>query len=111
MPGSTTTPGRQGARVDAPVRIAFRQENNVGALEEGSFAARWLACAYPCRRFADTLAGTCARLGADAGRYSFIVTDFHRLLLAGFTGALCSSPNSVSAILRTRPEASCHFET
>ena len=35
--------------------------------------------------------GTCARLGADAGRYSFIVTDFHRLLLAGFTGALPGS--------------------
>jgi hypothetical protein len=39
------------------------------------------------RRFADTLAGACARLGADAVRYSFIVADFHHLLLAGFTGA------------------------
>ena len=58
-----------------------------------SFAARWLACAYPCRRFACTLAGTCARLGADAVRYSFIVADFHRLLLAGLTGALSCSFN------------------
>src|SRR5262249_30511003 len=52
-----------------------------------SFAAHWLAYALPCRRFADTLAGACARLGADAVRYSFIVADFHHLLLAGFTGA------------------------
>jgi len=29
------------------------------------------------------LADTGARLGADVGRYSFIVMDFHHLLLAG----------------------------
>src|SRR5262249_15178730 len=52
-----------------------------------SFAARWLAYALPYRRFACTFTGTCARLGADAVRYSFIVADFHHLLLAGFTGA------------------------
>jgi hypothetical protein len=39
--------------------------------------------ALPGRRFADTLAGDCARLGADADRYSFIAADSHRLLLAG----------------------------
>ena len=37
----------------------------------------------PHRRFALTFAGDDARLGADAVRYSFIVSDFHRLLLAG----------------------------
>ena len=31
MPGSTTTPGRTGARDDAPVRFAFRLLNAVGA--------------------------------------------------------------------------------
>ncbi|WP_232316792.1 hypothetical protein, partial [Candidatus Burkholderia verschuerenii] len=36
----------------------------------------------PCRRFADHLAVTCARLGADVVRYSFIAVDFHHLLLA-----------------------------
>ena len=30
MPGSSTTPGRPGARVDAPVRVAFRLRNGVG---------------------------------------------------------------------------------
>jgi hypothetical protein len=83
MPGSPTTPGHQGARDDAPVCIAFRQENGVGTRKEVTFAARWLACAYPCRRFACPLAGTCARRGADADRYSFIVVDLHHLLLAG----------------------------
>src|SRR5262245_14488792 len=40
------------------------------------------------------LADTCARLGADAVRYSFIVVDSHHLLLAGFTGALSCSFNT-----------------
>ena len=48
------------------------------------FAAQWLAYALPYRRFAGTLAGADARLGADADRYSFIVVDLHHLLLAGF---------------------------
>jgi hypothetical protein len=37
----------------------------------------------PCRRFALTLAGHDARLGADVTRYVFIVEDLHLLLLAG----------------------------
>src|SRR5271165_4465100 len=47
--------------------------------------ARWLACALPCRRFAVDLAAADARLGAAAGRYSFIVSDSHQLLLACLT--------------------------
>ena len=35
-------------------------------------------------RFANTLAGANARLGADADRYSFTVVDLHHLLPAGF---------------------------
>ena len=35
------------------------------------------------RRFAAALAGSSARLGADADRYSFIAVDLHHLLLAG----------------------------
>ena len=50
--------------------------------------AQWLAYAFPCRRFAVTLADDRARLRVDADRYSFIVSDLHRLLLAGFSGAL-----------------------
>ena len=48
-----------------------------------NFVAQWLAYALPYRRFVDVLADGNARLGADVVRYSFIVSDFHRLLLAG----------------------------
>ena len=82
MPGSLTTPGRPGARVGAPVRLAFRYDYSVGA-RDYPFAAQWLAYAIPCRRFATGLAASNARLGADVDRYSFIVSDFHRQLLAG----------------------------
>lgn len=83
MPGSSTTPGRPGARADAPGRIAFRITNDVGTRDFCAFAAPWLAYALPCRRFAATLAGDNARLGAGVGRYSFTVMDLHHLLLAG----------------------------
>jgi hypothetical protein len=35
-----------------------------------------------CRRFAAALAGDRARLEVDVDRYSFIVSDLHRLLIA-----------------------------
>jgi hypothetical protein len=83
MPGSPTAPGRPGARNSAPGRIAFHQQNGVGARFDVAFAAQWLAYAIPCRRFDATLAGDAARLGADVVCYSFIVVDLHHLLLAG----------------------------
>src|SRR3954469_13056593 len=46
-------------------------------------AAQRLAAEVPCRRFAPGLATRHARLGADVDRYSFVVSDSHRLLLAG----------------------------
>ena len=60
MPVSKTTPGRLGARVVAPIRVAFRHRNDVGTQNEGTFAAQWLAYALPCQRFANTLTGICA---------------------------------------------------
>ena len=72
------------------MRIAFHQFDGVGTRKKITFAAQWLAYALPCRRFARTLAGTGARLGADAVRYSFIVRDSHPLLLAGLSGRDCS---------------------
>src|SRR5262249_14671799 len=72
----------------APLRFAFRIENCVGTRNDASFAARWLAYALPCQRFAEALAGDCATVGVDVVRYTFIVADFHLLLLAGVTGAL-----------------------
>jgi hypothetical protein len=83
MPGSTTAPGCPGTRNSAPVHVAFRQQNGVGTREKADFAAQWLAYAIPYRRFADTLADACARLGADVVCYAFIAVDLHHLLLAG----------------------------
>ena len=83
MPGSPTTPGRTGARDIAPVRVAFRNENGVGTRNSSSFAAQWLAYAYPYRRFTVALASDGARLGADVDRYSFTAVDLHHLLPAG----------------------------
>src|SRR6266404_2575085 len=67
MPGSSTTPGRPGARDDAPVRVAFRARNSVGT-RGLAFAAQWLAYALPYRRFVAVLADANARLGADVDR-------------------------------------------
>src|SRR4051812_4863291 len=82
MPGSWTSPDRPRARASAPVRVAFHGGKRVGVQDYKTFAAQWLACTLPCRRFADTLAGTAARLGADVVRSSFIAVDSHHLLLA-----------------------------
>jgi hypothetical protein len=66
------------------------------------FAAQWLAYALPCRRFAVTLVGANARLGADVDRYSFIVVDLHHQLLAG----LCRR-TEILEMDTTDPEALC----
>jgi hypothetical protein len=91
MPGSPTTPGHPSARVSALGHVAFRYTDSVGTREQFSIAAQWLACTYPCRRFADTLTDACARLGADVVRYSFIAVDLHHLLLAGLPAHLCEN--------------------
>jgi hypothetical protein len=87
MPGSTTTPGHLGARDCALRRFAFRYTDSVGTRNQFSIVAQWLACTYPCRRFADILADACARLGAD------VVSLFlHRSGLAPLTP--CRSPGA-----------------
>ena len=83
MPGSTTTRGRLGACDSAPKRIAFRNENIVGAPDIPYFAAPWLAYASLCRRFTYALASGRARLEVDVVRYTFIVMELHHVLLAG----------------------------
>ena len=61
--------------------LPFRYTDSVGTRNQFSNAAQWLACTFPCRRFADTFPDACARLGSF--RYSFIVVDLHHSLLAG----------------------------
>src|SRR5215471_14834242 len=91
MPGSSTTPGWPSARVGALGHFAFHYTDSVGTRDKFSIAAQWLACTFPCRRFADILTDACARLGADVARYSFIVVDLHHLLLAGLPAHLCEN--------------------
>jgi hypothetical protein len=88
MPGSQTSPGRPNACDGASARFAFRPTDSVGTRIQVYFAAQWLAYTLPYRRFADILADACARLGADADRYSFIAVDLHHLLLAGLPAHL-----------------------
>jgi hypothetical protein len=102
VPGSSTTPGRPSACVGALGHIAFRYTDSVGTRNQFSIAAQWLACTFPCRRFADILAGACARLGADVVRYSFIVVDLHHLLLAGLPAHLCENPVDAMILLLNR---------
>jgi len=83
MPGSSTTPGRLDARFHAPTRVAFRIRNGVGTRDKNLCEAQWLACVLLYRRFAAALTGGCARLEVDVVSYSFIVSDLHRLLVAG----------------------------
>ena len=69
MPGSPTTPSRPSACVGALSHVAFRYTDSVGTQNQFSIAAQWLACTFPCRRFADILADACTRLrAADAPR-------------------------------------------
>jgi hypothetical protein len=82
MPGSQTTSGPTDTRSNAPASLAFRRVNNVGTRNDNTFAAQWLACTLPYRRFADALADVCARIGGDVGCYSFIAVDLHHILLA-----------------------------
>jgi hypothetical protein len=91
MPGSSTTPGCPRACVGALGHIAFRYTDSVGTRDPFSIAAQWLACTFPCRRFADILADACARLGADVVRYSFIAVDLHHLLFAGLPAHPCEN--------------------
>ena len=58
MLGSPTTRGRSGTRICAPERLAFRQDNGVGAPNRPPFAAQWPAYTHPCQRFAAGLAAS-----------------------------------------------------
>ena len=77
MPGSSTAPGRTGARNNAPVHIAFRQQNSVGTQKKADFAAQWLAYAIPCRRFADAPRG---QLRTARGRCGLLLLHSYRPL-------------------------------
>jgi hypothetical protein len=60
MPGSLTTPGRLSARVNTRPDVLPSANCTASAPGKDPFAARWLAYALPCQRFALALADHCA---------------------------------------------------
>ena len=58
MPGSSTTPEWEGARDIALPMLPSVICDHVGLRDFKFFAARWLAYALPCQRFAGILADT-----------------------------------------------------
>ena len=60
MPGSPTTPEWAAARAPVTIHVAFRDLNRVGLRYCTSFAAQWLACAFPCQRFVAIFANVAA---------------------------------------------------
>jgi len=95
-----------------PASVLPSAGQTASALRTNPFAAQWLACTIPYRRFAPSLAAGNARLGADVGRYSFIAVDFHHLLLAGLPAHLtpiyctriyCSSAGQLPERWRSAP--------
>ena len=82
MPGSLTTPDRPGLAL-APslvwpsALVTASASGTMGLSRLDGWPARSPADASPLASRPD------ARLGADVDRYSFVVSDFHRLLLAG----------------------------
>jgi hypothetical protein len=107
MPGSSTTPGRPGARAHAPISVAFRFRNGVGTRDMNLCEAQWLAYVLPYRRFAVVLTDDHARLGADVVRYAVIASDLHRLLVAGLP-AHCERLCTSSGKTPQRPSAEAH---
>jgi hypothetical protein len=55
MPGSQTTQSPCRPRDTGLQGVAFRYANSVGTLFFKAFAAQWLACRFPCQRFATHL--------------------------------------------------------
>ena len=64
-------------------RLAFHPSHGVGTRDQNNFAAQWLACTYPYRRFADTLADACARLGPTWFATPSSQWTSHHFLLTG----------------------------
>ena len=60
MPGSLITPGRPGLALSRPDMLPSTLCTASAPQNETPIAAQWLACAPPCQRFAEALAGHCA---------------------------------------------------
>src|ERR1700740_2288332 len=69
--------------VTDPSLLPSACHDGIGTPDYIAFAAQYLTCTRPCQRFACCLAVARACLGVSVDRYSFTVTDLHRLPPAG----------------------------
>ncbi len=103
MPGSSTTPDRPGTRAHAPGRIAFHLRNSVGArIRIFTGLNGWPMCS-PANASLPILTNDHAWLGADVDRYSFTMSDLHRLLVAGLPPH-CEKLWTLPAEILARPQ-------
>jgi len=65
MPRSLTPRGGMILTKSGHGRVAFCGKKRMGSPENNISTLYRLACTFPCQRFADTLAGDHALLGAD----------------------------------------------
>jgi hypothetical protein len=82
MPGPSTTPscGHSRKRTQQCCLPRCRLCRHSGV---STYAAQFLACTFPDRRFACSLTAGHARLAANVDRSTFFAVDFHHLLPAG----------------------------
>ena len=92
MPGSLTTPGRPGARDDAPGRVAFRHLHGVGTRNMTLSRLNGWPMRPPVNASPKPSRATAHDSGPMWIANSFIVRDLHSLLLAGLPALRKSSP-------------------
>jgi len=83
MPGSLTTPGRPGARDDAPGCVAFRYLHGVGTRNRTLSRLNGWPMRPPVNASPKPSRATAHDSGPMWIANSFIVRDLHSLLLAG----------------------------
>src|SRR5438132_13240263 len=77
--------------------------DGIGTPDCIAFAAQYLACTCPCQRFAYCLTAVSrACLGGSVDRYSFTVTDLHRLPPAGLPAHRGSIPHPTQSLCTLR---------
>jgi len=92
MPGSLTTPGRPGARDDAPGCVAFRYLHGVGTRNRTLSRLNGWPMRPPVNASPKPSRATAHDSGPMWIANSFIVRDLHSLLLAGLPALRKSSP-------------------
>ena len=80
---STTTPGSAACVLRYRHSAVLPSVGRKTSAPRLSYAAQYLACALPCECFTSALADNPCITRGQCVRYSFTVTDFHRLPLAG----------------------------